>query len=213
MNGVMFDNMHSYRDLSLILSDKEIGGAEPKIDLLEIEGADEPLDFTEFFGDIKYNNRILKFEFSFIDNGSKKPLDAFSDIQNKLNGRKMKIILDEDPMFYYIGRVAIKEWKSNLRIGKVTIEVDCNPYKYKLDKTMVTETINTSKIIKIQNLRKWVIPTFAVSSQMQIEFDNKFYTANAGVFKSPEIMFKDGENSIIFRGNGTVKIEYQEGGL
>lgn len=210
MNGVMFDDIHSYRDLSLILSNKEIGVAEPKIDLLEIEGADEPLDFTEFFGDVKYTNRILKFEFSYIGTN---PLTAFSNIQNKLNGRKMKIILDEDSMFYYIGRVVVKEWKSDLRIGKITIEVDCNPYKYKLNKTIVTETINTSKIVKIQNLRKWVIPTFAVSSQMQIEFDNKFYTANAGVFKTLEIMFRDGENSIIFRGNGTVKIEYQEGGL
>ena len=95
------------------------------------------LDFTEFFGDVKFDNRKLGFEFTTLVPQSKF-MTLFSRIQNALNGKRMKIVLDEDPDFYYSGRVSVKEWLADQSIGKITIECDCDPYKLKKDKTVVT---------------------------------------------------------------------------
>lgn len=134
MKGITFGNYHSYDDFGLILSSKEIGSPEPKIITIDVEGGDGVLDFTEFAGETKFKNWKLTFHFS-------KPqvLPAFmqllSDVHNALHGKKIKIILDENPEFYYVGRIAVNEFKADANIGRLTIECDCDSWKYKLNVT------------------------------------------------------------------------------
>lgn len=212
MKGVKFNDFHSYNDFSLILSSKKIGVPKPKIELLEVAGADEMLDFTEFFGDVKYNNRTLEFEFRTIVERSEF-MTLFSRIQNALNGKRMKIVLDEDPNFFYSGRVSVKEWLCDKTVGKITIECDCNPYKLKKDKTIVTNMIETEKTIVLTNLRKQVVPVFKSDAEMTIEFNGNSYSMSAGESRFPSILLKEGESTITLKGNGTVTIEYHEGGI
>lgn len=136
MNGVTFGNYHSYRDFSLILAEKTIGTPSPKTEVIDIPGGDGVLDLTEFFGEVKYNNRNLSFEFSTIVPQSQF-MTLFARIQNALHGQKMTIALDDDPEWYYIGRITVDEWKADRNIGKLTIDCDCEPYKYKLSSKSV----------------------------------------------------------------------------
>lgn len=212
MIGVKFDNFHSYYDFSLILSSKKIGIPQPKTELLEVPGADEMLDFTEFFGDVKYDNRKLEFEFTTLVPQSEF-MQLFSIIQNALNGKRMKIFLDEDSDFYYSGRISVKEWLADKSIGKITIECDCNPYKLKKNKTVISTAISTEKTVVLPNLRKHVVPLFKSKDNMTIEFAGNSYSMSAGESKFPSIVLKEGENTLKLKGNGTVTIEYQEGGL
>lgn len=131
MKGVTFGNLHSYSDLHLILAEKIISPPSPKTELIEIPGSDGVLDFTEFFDGIKYNNRKLSFVFSTIVPQSEF-MTLFSTVQNALHGQKMMIYLDDDPGWYYIGRVTVSEWKSDRLIGKLTVDCDCEPYKYRM---------------------------------------------------------------------------------
>ena len=212
MNGVKFDNLHTYDDFSLILSAKEIGVPQPKTELLEVPGADEMIDFTEFFGDVKFENRPLKFKFT-TPVPQSEFMTLFSRIQNALNGKRMKIVLDEDKDFYYSGRVSVKEWLADMTIGKITIECDCNPYKLKKNKTIVTSTVNGEKTVTLSNLRRHVVPLFKSDAEMRIAFDGNSFSMSAGESRFPAIVLKEGENILKLSGNGTVTIEYQEGGL
>ena len=212
MIGVKFDNFHSYYDFSLILSSKKIGVPQPKTELLEVPGADETLDFTEFFGDVKFDNRKLEFEFTTLVPQSEF-MQLFSIIQNALNGKRMKIVLDEDPDFYYSGRISVKEWLADKSIGKITIECDCNPYKLKLKKTVITNAVSTEKTVTLPNLRKHVVPLFKSNAEITIEHNENSYSMSTGESKIPSIVLKEGENTLKLKGNGTVTIEYQEGGL
>lgn len=212
MKGVKFDNLHTYDDFSLILSSKKIGVPQPKTELLEVPGADEPIDFTEFFGDVKFDNRKLEFEFTTLVPQSEF-MTLFSRIQNALNGKRMQIVLDEDPDFYYSGRVSVKEWLADMTIGKITIECDCNPFKLKKDKTIATNVVSGTKTITLLNLRKHVVPLFKSSSEMGIEFNGNHYSMSAGESRFPAIVLKEGETILKLTGNGTVTIEYQEGGM
>ena len=212
MKGVTFGNYHSYDDLSLILSSKTIGSPEPKIETVEIPGADGVLDISEYFGEIKYNNRTLTFVFSTIVEPSDF-LTLFSTVQNALHGKKVRIILDDDPNFYYMGRLTVSEWTADKNIGTITVSCDCEPYKYKLSETTVTKSVSTSATITLTNSRKRVTPTITTTAAITVTFNGNSYSLSAGTFTVPEIVLEAGSNTLTVSGNATVTIKYQEGEL
>jgi hypothetical protein len=212
IKGVKFGDYHSWDDLSLILGSKEIESPEPKTMYIDIPGADGSLDLTEYFGEVNYKNRKLSFVFSTIV-PQNEFLELFSEIQNLLNGQKLQIIIDDDPDFYYIGRISISPWKVNKSVGELTIEADCEPFKYKLNKTIIKQAVTGSKEIVLNNLRKRVNPLVIVDSQMSIQFGNNTFTVSAGTYTFPELYLKPGKNVLTVTGTGNITFEYQEGGL
>ena len=212
MKGVKFDDYHSYIDFGLILSSYSIGDAKPKTELIDIPGSDGSLDLSEYFGDVKYKNRKLSFTFSVIGRPSEF-LQNYSHLQNLINGRKMKIVLDDDPEFYHVGRVTVDEWKSKPRVGSITIDCDCEPYKYKLHETVVVNKISGSGTVIYENLRKWVAPVFAVTAPVTITFGGTSVELDTGEYTVPAIEFKQGQNIVTYNGNALVTVKYQEGGL
>lgn len=131
MKGVTFGQYHSYATFGLILSSKEIAAPKVKTMSVDVPGADGVLDFTEYFGEPKYENRKLAFRFSTMVPQSQF-LTLFSAIQNALHGQKMNITLDDDPEWYYTGRITVPEWKTSKRTGKLTVDCDCEPFKHKI---------------------------------------------------------------------------------
>jgi phage-related protein len=216
--SVNFDNFNTWDDFSLIRATKSISSPEPKYIKVEIEGSDGELDLTEYFGDVKYKNRKISFEFSTLRPKVEFP-ELFSTIQDSLHGRRMKIVLEEDSDFYYVGRVTVDEWKSNKNIGLITIDCDCEPYKYKARPTVRTLTLTGTRTqYVLSNMRKQVVPTFTINAPTTIEFNNStFAIGTTGMsqqtFTIPEITLNKGNNIVYLTGTGTVKIEYQEGGL
>jgi phage-related protein len=213
MKGVKFGNYHSYYEWGLVLSEKEIGSPKPKTKYVEVEGGDSVLDYTEYFGDVKYENRTLSFKFAkanIIPDGF---LALFSVVQDALQGKKMQIVLDDDPAHYYLGRVNINEWKSNKNIGEIVIECDCEPYKYKVAETTVAKAVTGSATITLNNSRKKVVPKITTSSEMTISFNGYTGTFSAGTFTIPELELVEGANTVTVTGTGNISFVYREGRL
>ena len=63
MKGVKFGGLHSYYEWGLILTEKELKSPDIKTYTVEIEGVNGVLDYTDFFGAVKYENRHLTFKF------------------------------------------------------------------------------------------------------------------------------------------------------
>lgn len=217
MKGVTFGTLHSYRDLNLILQPgKEIGSPEVKKKELDIEGADSSLDYTDFFGGPKYSNLTHKFPFAMIVPTAGFP-SRFSEIKNALHGKKVRIILDDDPAFYYVGRVNVRPGTIDKGIGKVTIECDCEPYKYKLNETVVSKAVNGTDIIVLANGRKHAVPEVVIANSattMRIEYQgvNIWDLAN-GSYTLPELELVEGNNTVTVTGTGNVTFKWQEGDL
>ena len=89
----------SYTDFGLILTGQNIGVPKAKTYTVNIEGMDGSLDLSEFFGEIKYENRTLKFTFETIEKISDWQ-SRMSIISSFLHGQKMKIEVWSDPDFY-----------------------------------------------------------------------------------------------------------------
>jgi phage-related protein len=213
MKGVKFGNYHSYYEWGLILSSKEIQSPEPKVNQIEIEGSDGVLDLTDFFGGVKYKNRSLSFTFSKMDIVPDGFLALYSLVQDLLHGKKMQVILDDDPNHFYYGRVTINEWKSNKNIGEIVIEVDAEPFKQEMYETVVRQTVSSNANIVLANSKMPVVPTITTTSEFLISFGGYNDSYSAGTFTIPELELGEGDNNIYVEGTGTITFSYRKGRL
>lgn len=208
MKGIRFGDMHSYDDLKLILSSKEMGSPAVKSKKLDIEGSDSALDLTDFFGEPKYEDVTHKFQFSTIVPYSEF-MTLFSTIKNAIHGKKMRIILDDDPLFYWMGRCYVSGFTNERSIGQVQVECDCEPYKYKLEKTVVTQAVSGTQVISLTNGRKRAVPTITTTAAMTIAFGGGTWTNSAGTYTIPELELVQGENTVTVTGTGTITFTWQ----
>ena len=124
----------------------------------------------------------------------------------------MKIVLDDDPDYYYEGRAMVDEWASEELNSLITIKLRVNPYKKKKRMTVVSRDVTGKAVIICNNLRQHVIPLVKTSTKMKITYDGTTIDAEAGshIF---DFFLKEGENEFTVQGNGTIAFEYQEGSL
>ena len=216
MIGITFGNLHSYRDLKLLLQPgKEIGSPEVKKKLLDVEGADGTLDYTDFFGEPKYTDVKHKFPFATIV-PMKEFLSHYSIVKSALHGKKMPIILDDEPGFYYVGRIYVQPFTNEKNIGHITIEAECEPYKYKLAKTTVSRAIDGTEIITLTNARKRAVPevTIETETSINITYGSGFiWDLGPGSYTLPELELVEGNNTVTVTGTGEISFVWQEGTL
>ena len=190
----------SYTDFGLTLTGQNIGVPKAKTYTVDIEGMDGSLDLSEFFGEVKYENRTLKFTFETIEKISDWQ-SRMSIISSFLHGQKMKIEVWSDPDFYYIGRCSVDEYSSNARLGKIVISCDAEPYKYKqnittFNLTSGTNTVNNGRMTAFADLM----------NESEIKINNKVYGAGTHL---RAIKLTCGANTLISTGTGI--LTFREG--
>ena len=206
MQTVTFGTKNSYDDFGLILTDKDIGFPEPKLEEVDVIGADGVIDLSEVLNDdIKYKTRKLQFTFTV------------------LKGSKYWA-------YYYTGRSKINSFKTSKRLCTITIDAECEPYRLDINGNgekwlwdtfsfqngfirVNAVTVNGSLQVNLQNQRKIVSPTFTCSTAMTVTFDGVTYNLPKGKTQVLGIRLQYGTNYVTFKGKGTVKIEYQGGAL
>lgn len=230
MQTVTFGTKNSYDDFGLILTYKDIGFPEPKLEEVNVIGADGVIDLSEVLNDdIKYKTRKLQFTFTVLK-GNKYWASTVADVANYLHGKKLRIQMDFDPAYYYTGRCKINSFKTSKRLCTITIDAECEPYRLDINGNgekwlwdtfsfqngfirVNAVTVNGSLQVNLQNQRKIVSPTFTCSTAMTVTFDGVTYNLPKGKTQVLGIRLQYGTNYVTFKGNGTVKIEYQRGAL
>lgn len=236
MDGVTFGTKHSYRDWGLLLKSRPvISPPSPKTVYVDIPGSDGIIDLTESLtGDVKFDNRTITCEFVVLD-ARNRWSDIYSEIMDYLHGQQMKVRLDEDPTYYYEGRLQVNEWKSDKVTSTITIEGDVEPYKMEMFSSLEDwewdsfnfETgiirdykeirVDESLTFTIEGRRKSVVPSFTVVSDdgsgLQVRFNGTTYDLPDGTSRVLNIVIKNDTNTLYFTGNGTVSIDYRGGRL
>ena len=214
MKGIRFGAHHS-DDLGLILGKKELGTPAVKDEKTDNPGGDGSLDQTEFFGEPKYENRTHRFDFSTMAPAEEFPA-VYSRVLNRLHGKKMRIILDDDPLYFYLGRLHVSNFTSEKGVGTISVECDCDPYKYKIDFTVIAQAISGTQAITLTNGRKRAVPEvqiYTASGSIRIEYQGSIWDLGTGVYTLPELELIEGENIVTVTGTGTVTFVWQEGDL
>lgn len=213
---IVVDTLASYNtwnDLKLIRISKEIESPKIKKSAVSIEGRDGEYDLSEYFGEIKFENR--KLSFSFVCKEIFSDFDSiYAEVLNKIHGKKVKVVLPEDSEFYYVGRCEVNTWKTDKTIGSLVIDVNAEPYKYKHNKTVVSVSVTSeAQELVLTNERMSVVPEFTCTGETTITFGNITHTMNAGTHIFADILLKQGENVLTVSGSGTLTVLYQEGAL
>lgn len=201
----------------------------PKTIYQDIPGADGSLDLsTAIAGRIIYERRAITLNF-----GCGYPMDkwpeVFSEVLQNFHGREGKLIFDDDPMYYYAGRMTVSEYSRARTLGTFTISVNADPYKYELtasdedwlwdpfsfEKGIIRDykelEVTGSLSLAVPGTQRWVIPEITVSTAMTVSYEGKDYDLKQGTNKIYDIVIKEGENMLMFTGTGTVTISYRGG--
>lgn len=231
--GVLIGEKHSLKDWGLGWISIDLGFPEAKTYEQDVPGADGVLDLTDAMtgGDVKFKNRPISLEFETPDRNFYEWSEIISEIANYLVGKKMKIIMDNDPQFYYIGRLALNAEKTDRETGKLVLSGDVDPYKYEIASSLEDWpwdpfNFETGVIREYKNLlvdgklelfiygrRKRIIPVIECSTAMQVTFEGQTFELSSGKSKVFDICLKEGENLLVFEGNGTVSVDYRGGSL
>ena len=214
--GTDFGGVHSDTDLHLIQQHVDVQPAEPKLNLIEIPGADGAKDLsTQPAGRITFNDRKITWTFALY------PGEVWADkhrkVSSALNGKYCKITLDSDPEYYYEGRLVVKSYKVDNQLRQITVEATCRPYMLKQLETVVRANLTTSYLsMNLVNARKPATPTITVSAETLLTWKGASIALTAGTHKVLDIELQEGINVLkaaVKSGTGTITLTYQEGAL
>lgn len=225
---VLFGNIKSYENWGLKLETIQLSFPEAKTDQIDIPGANGVIDLTEVNGQVCYKNRTMTLTFSLDDDYAKWHLLS-SRIAKELHGKMIKCILPDDPNYYYEGRFSLDSKKTNDVITDIVITGDVHPFK--LDVYSSSEEwlwdpfsfedgiirsyhdieVSGTTSVSVIGSEMPVVPKFICNAEMDLLFHGTVFHLAVGETMDYDIILSDGENQLMFTGNGTVTIEYRGG--
>lgn len=228
---------HTLLDWHLAIGNNDCIG-EPEIEehYVDVPGASKRLDMSESLtGYPVYTHRPIALKVGSL----RKRMNwdtVISDIRNKIHGRMVRLIFDNDKAYYWTGRVRVVDYDRIRELGTFSIEIPyAEPYKYEIsDSTQswlwstfnfmtgiikeipnITVNGNASYTLTAQNMP--IVPEFIVNSLgvggMQVEVDGEYFQLGSGKNRFPELIAYNEEKTYTFTGTGNVIIQYRRGSL
>ena len=136
VTSVKMNGINTWKDWKLIPSSRPLFNApKVKTNYIDLPGANGSIDATQVLSNyIYYQNREGSNEF-YVANRDLDWATVYSMVMNYLQGKRVKIILSDDPGFYYRGRLAVNQWKSEQDFSRIVIDYVLEPYKYEIIST------------------------------------------------------------------------------
>lgn len=218
-HSVTFGEKNTYDDWRLVPSSRPLfNPPAQKVTTLDIPGGDGLIDLSEALtGYPVFQNRTGSMEFIVL-NDFRPWQVAYSDIMNYLHGRKMRAILEDDPLYFYEGRFTVNKWASQKDWSRITIDYDVGPYKWATQSSIdpwkwdpfnfqngvaraavfanlkVTTSVKTIKIDGALIGRAPVCPTFQVSIDAVRVVTARFVNPRLGIDITK--LLRNGDNQI-----------------
>lgn len=209
-----FGGIRSYQDLHLIQQKVEVQPAEPKLNIVDIPGADGSKDLSELpAGRVCYEDRKIKWTFALY------PGDDWhtrcGKVSGALNGRACHITLHDDTAHYFDGRIAVKSYKKDKMLRQITMEAICRPFRWKQAETVVRTSLTSYYTpIYLHNDGQPVVPKVQLSEgEAQLVYNGVTYAISGGVAHLADFTVATGDSTAqvrAIRGFGTLTISYRE---
>ena len=197
-----------------------------KTSYVDLPSSHGQLDYTLYLlGEVPYGQRTGSWEFTLKPGTSW--ANVYSSILNYLHGVRHTVILEDNPAFQYVGRLAVNEWKSDQKRSIITIDYNLDPFKYSTVSSDDTDWLWNDLFVdyirygtfevtgtKYRNFinsgLRVAVPTFTCSAPMTVTFKGEDFTLVAGKNSNANLALEPGDNVMVFSGNGTVTVSYRE---
>lgn len=135
-HSVNFGSKNSYEDWHLVPDGRPtIAIPSTKPNFMEIPGTSGTIDLSELLtGYPTYSNRSGELLFHVLNDYSANEtwVDRQADIMNYVHGKRIRISLEDDPDYFYEGRVEVGSWTSNNdgTWSDISFNYSLDPYRY-----------------------------------------------------------------------------------
>lgn len=234
----------TWKDFHLIPSTRPVVPVpQSKTKFVSIPGRSIPYDLSNYLtGHPIFGNRTGSWSFytdtDFVDqNGGW--VEFSRRLFNLFHGRVYKVVLLDDPSYFYYGELTMSPWSTGDSRSTVSISFNFYPYKKALLSSMdmwkwddfdfqdgvVTYLrdleVSGSRIVDVYGSYERISPHISGSSGLLIDkYENSDWVSYGEVpVKAissidsiiPGLIIDEGRNRIRFRGNGTATIDYRRG--
>lgn len=235
-HGVTFGTYHTWRDWHLIPASRPvIAPPKERTSYVTVEGMDGAWDLSQAVtGRPVFDDREGNLDF-YVENDYWDWNTAYTTILNALGGRRMTVILDDDPSHFYRGACWVDKWKSDK--GHSTISIKYKLYPYKREKFSSVEPwewdtfnfdldiIRQYKDIQVNGSYYLTVPGMKEANRATVTVTNGTMTVmvttpgilvtyatlqNGG---SLEVVVENQDYTFAFTGTGTVTVDYRGGML
>lgn len=192
---------------------------EMETNLVSVPGrAKGPLDLSTALtnGEPSYGARELTVILESSEGDRLARKSRISEIVNKLHGRRVDIVLPDDPQRYATGRLAVQLLYNDMAHASVEVTGICEPWLYAKSETVVqvtAATTNQSKQLQ-NNGAMSVVPLVKVAASsgktVNLVFGNYSWGLAAGDYELPDLLLTPGSHTITYSGAGTLTITYRE---
>lgn len=230
-SGVTFaDQWHTERDWNLHPVRIYISMPEAKEQVIDIPGGDGAIDLSEINGRPMYGMRTVELEYHLRNVDNEKWSLIYSEIGAAITGKKVKMVLDDDPDHYYMARLKVDGEKTDYVNAELTFSGTAEPFKYDLTATnepWLWDTFNfeTGVIREIEeveitaeNNKVTIIgagidtpPVFVVSQadNLKLTYGGRTYTLKVGRNRFPAVRVGKEDVTLTFSGTGKFEVEYR----
>lgn len=209
MKGVKFGGLRSDTDLGLVLYSKKISPPKARTTVVEVPGRDGNLDITEALtGRVMYEDREISFVFR-VPNPKEEWPRVYSKVLNKIHGRRMDIVLDDDPDNTYTGRVSIDEFATNRTLAEIAVICIVAPKKTYKTSVKKTVAVSGTKTLTVTNSGIPTVPDISADKEMDVSFGGKSYHLSPGKNKVFDILLPEGDSKLTFSGTGNITVEFK----
>ena len=211
MSDIRFGTKWAHADYGQIVAPYAIPVPEPQTNFVEIPGRDGALDLSEAFGTVRYADRIIPLTLY-----ARAPFDTLiSAFAADVHGRRMNVIFDRDPTYYYDARVTVEDVERHAGYCELSLECRAKPYKLEHFETAITVLPTGSATVTLTNTRMPVVPTIAVSAEMTLVFAiagvSYSISLAAGSHVMPSLVLTEGDTEIGITGTGRITFTYRKG--
>ena len=203
-----------------------INPPQVKTSYVDLPSSHGQLDYTEYLlQEVPYGQREGSWEFTLRPRNNW--ANVYSTIMNYLHGRRHIVILEDNPLYQYVGRLSVNEWRSDQSRSFIVIDYNLDPFKYSVEASDDTEWLWDdlfADCIKYGRFtvtgQKWrnfinaglreAIPTITCSAAMTLKIGNDSFALVKGINTNANFALQPGDNEMLFIGNGDVVISYRE---
>ena len=230
--GITLNNLHSYKDFGLILTDRYITTPSKIKVKKSVPFLNGYYDFSNINGSECYNERTLKYTFLLKCNSIMEFEYKYINILKWIVHGNKKTLRDDFIKGYYFlaeceGDVDDKRFDPNKKHGFITITFTAYPFKigesyegnnlwdefnFELDVLQDTSfNISGSKDVSIYNVSAInIVPVVICSSNMEVIKDDVTYMFKHGTSEDYRFELSVGENNMLIKGNGSIEFKFRK---
>ena len=226
-HSIIVSGRDLYREWGLVPTARPvINPPSVKTTYVDLPSSDGGLDYTDLLlGRPPFGYREGSWEFAL--KGRQNWQEVFGSIMNYLHGAEHTIVLEDDPSFYYTGRLSVNSWKSDKGYSRIVIDYCLDPFRRSLKDSdeddwlwndLFQKTIRYGTFrVEGQKYRNLIyeglrptVPVLTCSAPMTVEYHGSSFSLVPGENINRNLALQQGDNIMLFHGDGIVTVKYRE---